>query len=116
MGTRDDYVEAIKSSFVTLGTKAAFTALVVEAPWMNLPIVRSIIQFIIEKILKIVATQGETAAFFLYIDTRVNDQANEFELASYANREAQTNGTKEQKDAAEKLLVEKFSNFVRLSS
>lgn len=116
MGSRDDYVDALKSSFVTLGTNAALTALSAEAPWLNLPIIRSIARFFVGRVLRIVADTGETAVFFLYIDIRVNKQAKDFEFAAYANHEAQLNGTKEQKIAAEKLLFEKFVAFASLKS
>jgi hypothetical protein len=106
----------MKSAFVSIGANAAFTAIAASAPWVRLPVIRHVTEYILKRIISFVVNSGETGAFFLYIDIRVNQQASEFEFAAHQNKRAQENGTQEQKDAAEKLLVEKFTNFVRLSS
>lgn len=116
MGKRDEYVAGLKGAFVTLGTKMAFTALLAEAPWLNLPIIRTIAKFLIEKVLTLVTNQTEMGVFFLYIDTRVNAQASAFETAAYVNREVQKNGTDLQKQAAEEELFRRFVAFAKLTN
>lgn len=114
--TRDEYVESLKSSFVTLGTNAAFVALAAQVPFLNFPVVNIITKMIIGRILRAVATETETAAFFMYIDMRVNAQAKDFELAALTNRKAQESGSAEEKANAEKELIQKFRDFVRITA
>lgn len=116
MGKRDDYVSAMKEAFVSIGANAAFTAIAASAPWVKAPIVNVVVKFILKRILSFVVNSGETAAFFLYIDTRVNAQASEFEIAAMKNREAQINGTPEQKQLAEEELFKRFVAFAKLTA
>jgi hypothetical protein len=116
MGKRDDYVSAMKDAFISVGTNAAFVAISGAAPWAKLPIINVVIKFILKRILSFVVNSGETSAFFLYIDTRVNAQATEFENAAMKNREAQLHGSEEEKRIAEANLINKFIAFARISS
>jgi hypothetical protein len=116
MGKRDDYVSAMKEAFISIGVNAAFTAISASAPWAKAPIINVVVKFILKRILSFVVNAGETSAFFLYIDTRVNSQATEFENAAMKNREAQLHGTEEEKRTAEANLINKFIAFARISS
>jgi hypothetical protein len=117
MSTRDEYVESMKSAFVTLATQSTlawFAVLTkgISETWFF----KKLITIIFEQIYKYIATQSELAIFFKYIDTRVGRQSIDFQNAAMINWATQQNGTKEQKLEAEKNLIFHFNRFARLNS
>lgn len=114
--TADDYVESIKSAFISLGTNAILAALAESVPFTNIPILRSIIRYLVSYALTLLAKDVEMEVFFIYTDFRTNGEAKDFEAAALANAKAQATGTPEEKLNAEKLLIDKFTAFARISS
>lgn len=119
MGSRDEYVDVIKSSFVSIGSKAVHSGLVTAFPsaaaLLANPFTRFVIDFFIKKLLNFLAKESEMAVFFKYIDMRVGVQAKEFEAAAYANHAAQLTGDKDAIKKAENDLWAKFEPFARLT-
>lgn len=116
MLNRDDYVNSIKSAFVTLGNKVVLGFLFAELPFLAVPVVRQITEYFINAILTKLVNHAEMQAFFLYIDVRTSQQGEEFEEAAYKNYLVQQNGTTAQKAAAEEELFEKFRVFAMLKT
>ena len=116
MGARDEYVEAIKSAFVTLAVKTVLAGAASYFPFLGSGFFAFLINAVARKFFTWFAMQTELQAFFLFIDTRVGQQGRDFEAAAYKNREAQLNGTKEQKQKAEAELWAAFKNLASLKS
>lgn len=116
---RKKYIEAIKRSFVTLGKKTLLAALAsipgvgVVFAWGPMPYLTGLA---IEWGLNKIANATDTGIYFLYVDFRVAAQSEDFTDAAMKNYEAQINGTKEQKDEAEKNLIETFDRFVKFNN
>lgn len=116
MSTRDEYVNSLKQSFITIGKDAVMRLLIQKIPFFSLPFFNPLAAMAVGWVVKQLAVGAETGAFFLYIDMRVSAQAKDFELAAYANRQAQLTGTPEEKARAAKVLKIAFAKFVRLTS
>lgn len=116
MGVRDDYVKAIKSAFVSIGQTLAMSYITAHVPPLGLPVIRQIISWCIGKILEIMVNSTELGVYFVYTDFRTNEQGLAFIDVALKNRETQLTGSDEEKRASEQLLMQKFSEFVRVSS
>ena len=64
----------------------------------------------------IIAEQAEMMIFFKYVDFRSDAQAKDFEAAMLNNHKAQIEGTNEEKNNAEKALMEALARLVNLKS
>ena len=119
MGSRDDYVSAIKAAYVSISTRLTLAWAVSFFPASWNPIVLKIVKMILEPLLKHIFTylpfQTELAAFFYYIDTRVGSQSQGFEAAAFENFRIQQTGTKQEKKDAEEKLWKAFEPFARLT-
>ena len=115
MSQHDEYVEILKSAFVTIATKLTVTwaALVFPAP--AFVFFCTIIEKYARELFIYMANQKELSIFFNYIDTRASDQGKAFETAARDNWKAQQNGTEEQKQLAEEILWIRFRAFAVLS-
>lgn len=114
--TRDDYVNSIKSAFVLLGTKAVMTELVALTGFFAFPLIGPITNWVIEKILTIVATKAETQAFFLFIDMRVAEQGRDFESAAINFWKLKQGTDAQAIKEAENELIKKFVPLVKFAS
>ena len=114
--SRDDYVEIIKSSFVTFGVKILMAEAVSAVPFLAWPFFNPITKMAVEWAVTKLVTSGETAAFFLFIDMRVGKQAKGFEQAAIENAVAQLKGTAEEKKNAEQNLKIAFRDFIRITT
>ena len=114
--TRDEYVASIKSSFVTLGTKAAMGYLVTQMPFIAEPIMYKLVETLVYEMMTKVVNGGELAIFFQYTDFRVNQQGNAFVQAALKNHQAQLSGTEEEKQRAETELIDRFAEFASLTN
>jgi hypothetical protein len=114
--TRDEYVASIKSAFVLLGTKAVMTELVALTGFFGLPLISSITNWVISKVLTIVATKAETQIFFFFIDMRVADQGRDFEAAALNYWKIQQSGNEDARKEAEGELIKKFVPLVKFAS
>lgn len=117
--TRQKYVNSIKTSFVTLGKRtilAALAAIPGAGPvfaWGPIPYLSGLA---IDWGLTKIADGTDTGIYFLFVDFRVAHQSKDFTDAAMENYNAQMNGTKEEKNAAEKKLIEAFDTFVKLNN
>lgn len=115
MGTRDEYVKAIKTAYVSISVRltrawvaSLWAPLATGFPWL-------IIEAVARHYQNFLAGQTEMAAFFYYIDTRVGKQSQGFEAAAFENFRVQQTGTKEEKKRAEENLWKEFEPFARLA-
>lgn len=114
MGERDEYVASLKSAFVSLATKFTMAWAVSLSPLFANKFLSKIIELISNSLFRFLADQTELGAFFLYIDTRVGEQASAFNAAALHNWKVQQNGTKEEKVQSEADLFAKFKPFAML--
>lgn len=115
--TRDEYVEAIKSSFVTIATRLTLTWAASFSGGVLNAILGRIIEAIARNLFQWLATQSELKIFFAYIDTRVGVQSKDFEDAAFNYWKLKQNEKDPKKlKAAEIDLWNKFSTFARLTS
>lgn len=112
--TRAEYVILMRETFVTLGVRAVMSELVSRWSFFALPFFNPLTKLAVDWVVKFLAKNAETAAFFLYTDMRVGDQSNEFEKAAVKNFVVQRSGTPEEKRAAEADLVRAFTAFASL--
>ena len=120
MGTRDEYVASIKSTYVSITTRVALAAILSAIPLTWNPIVAKLIKIFVEPILRWLNSKSadaeEMLVFFKYIDTRVGNQANAFNEAALLNHKAQQSGSKEEKKAAEEKLWKLAKEFLVLTN
>lgn len=109
---RDQYVDALKQTAIDMGTKLVVQLLLKKIPGFFSPL----LTLVVGHILKLAIKHTEMGAFFLFIDTRVNKQGQDFAKRALANREVQINGTPEQKARAEKELMDSFRAFVMFTN
>lgn len=74
----EDFASYVKSSFVTYFTNLAWATLVGAAPWLNVPIVRDVVKFIIERSVTFLATKGGLVAFMINTGVFTRDQAKDY--------------------------------------
>jgi hypothetical protein len=113
--TRDEYVESIKSAFVTVGSKGVIGVLAAQVPFFGAGFGYKLADFIIKFVLEKVVALAEMQVFFMYIDMRTAAQAEEFIKAANENRKAQESGTPEEKKNAESNLINKFRDFAKFT-
>lgn len=121
MSPRDEYVELLKSTALSLGKEQVLKLLAAELPiGLTTGFVGSLLNpifgFLVGKVLEIAIRETEIGAFFLYIDLRTSAQGREFEKVARRNQAAQQSGTPAEKAAAEKELVSAFKAFVKLTN
>lgn len=114
--TRDEYVRAVKSAFVTAGNKAAMTFFVATFPILANPILNKIVSYFVGLVVEGIVVGAETQAFFQFIDFRVSAQGMELINAATKNKEAQEKGTPDEKAIAEKELIDSFRRFAKLAN
>ena len=90
--------------------------LISKAPFLALPVVNPILGLIVGEILSIAIKESAIGIYFAYTDMRVGKQGQDFEAAALRNQAAQASGTKEEKAAAEKALIDSLRAFGRINS
>lgn len=115
MSSRKEYIEAVKSSFISLAKKQVMAQIFVALPFMSWGPLAPLAGMLVDWVLRKAVEGAETGIFFAYVDFRVAAQNKDFTEAAIANHRAQLNGTQEDKDAAEKKLVEAFDRFIKLN-
>jgi putative Mn2+ efflux pump MntP len=119
--SRDEYVELLKSTALSLGKREIMPLLLSQLPKALTTgflgaVLSPVLGFIVGKVLEIAIRETEIGAFFLYIDLRTSAQGRDFEKTMQANLDAQKNGTPDQKAKAEKELKDAFKAFVKLTN
>ena len=114
--TRDEYVASLKSAFILLGVKAVKTQLLALTGFFGLPLVSGLVDWALQKMLTILATQAETQVFFFFIDMRVAEQGRDFEAAALNYWRLQQSGNEEMRKEAEVELIKKFVPLAKFAS
>lgn len=114
--THQEEVDALKGAFKNMGVQVVMAYLTTVGPWVQFPVVKQIVQWIVGFVLSAAIDKTELGLFFLYIDVRSSTQGKEFAAAALRNREAQQNGTPEERAKAEADLIQYFRALVRLSN
>lgn len=112
---RQEYIDAVKSSFVSLAKKQVILALVKQFAFLAWGPAAPLLSILVEKILTIAVNSTETGIFFMYVDFRVSQQSRDFSKAALENYQIQISGTQEEKNEAEKKLIKTFDDFVKFS-
>jgi hypothetical protein len=113
--TREEYIESIKTAFVTISSKAVFSQLVAFSSAFSLPVIGPISFWIIQKVLTVAAIKSETQAFFYYVDIRTDEQASDFVQAAedyWRNKD----GDPDKESASEAILLARFRDLAKFSS
>lgn len=113
--THQEYIDSIKASALEIGKDAVINYIAKKAPFFLVPILNPITNLIVSKILSILITETEFAAFFLYIDTRTSHQGEVFAQMAYKNSKAQKEGSEEEKKIALENLENAFRNLVKFT-
>lgn len=112
---RKKYIEAVKAAFFSIAKKNLVNYLMSFGPFMAWGPIPLLISMFAERILSKAFEGAETIIFFKFVDFRVAIQNEKFTAAAIRNYEAQQNGTKEEKDEAEKELIKAHDDFVKLN-
>lgn len=107
--TTEDLVKVSKNYFLKVFTTAAKTAVFTYVPFLRLPFFKTVTDKAIDWLFEKTADGAETAAFFIYVDFRVDAQGKTYVLAAH---EANTLQTEE----ARKKADEAFKKFVHFNS
>ncbi len=114
MTTHAGYVESLKHSAVSVGTKLLVKEVAARLPFLFVPILNPLTTMVLERLVRLLVLQTEFAVFFKYIDMRVDAQGRDFSRAALNNYHTQREGTPEQKKEAEERLIKAFTAFVVL--
>lgn len=112
--TRQQYIDAVKAASLKILKDNILQIILTHASWAMVPPLGFIVTAIVNKLCEKLVDRAEMIAFFKYVDFRVDAQGRSLEQAMVNNLYMQTHGTKEQKDEAEKILIEKFRAFAIL--
>lgn len=112
---QQQYVDILKDSFVTAGKHLIMEYLLKKSMFWSLPIVNPIAGFVIGMILEIGIKKTELGAFFWFMDMRTSAQGREFTKAAFNNAKIQKSGTKEEKERAEKELIDKARPLIKFT-
>jgi hypothetical protein len=121
VSSRDEYVELLKSTVLSLGKKQILPLLLAQLPagmttgFVGM-LLNPIFGFLVGKVLEIAIRETEIGAFFLYIDLRTSAQGREFEEVMRKNLEAQKGSDPVAKEKAEKELIVAFKAFAKLTN
>lgn len=113
------YVEKVaRDSFLTglikLGTSDVIKYLALKVPFFTLSIPAGIAKIVVEQILTIVVKNTSLGIYFLRVDLSVGKQAKDFERAAKENEKAQLSGDKKAIEKAERELVERARDLIKL--
>ena len=114
--THDEYVEILKDNLRKRAVKQAFDFIISKVTFLAWGPLGPLLNFVLGKVIDVFIDQTELATYLLYTDFRVSRQSNNYSDALIANHEAQKNGTPEEKQIAEKNLIDAFRNFVKLTN
>lgn len=89
--------------------------LTIRYPFLKIPLLGSIMQFFVEKILNILISFPEFWAYSLSVLITVKHQESAFNDAVNANTQALLTGTDEEKKKAQQNLIDAARNFIRIT-
>ncbi len=109
-----EYIEVAKSLGIKVIEKSIVGGVVKAIPFFSLGLPNILLLKLASWLAGIIAEQVEMGIFFKYVDYRTDAQAKDFEAAMISNHKAQLMGTKEEKDNAEKILMDSLRSLVSL--
>lgn len=109
-----EYIEVAKSLGIKVIEKSIVGGVVKAIPFFALGLPNTLLLKFAAWLAGVIAEQVEMGIFFKYVDFRTDAQAKDFELAMVNNHKAKLTGTKEEKDHAEKVLMDSLSRLVSL--
>jgi hypothetical protein len=117
MSTTNTTVRIIESiihvSFVDVGAKAATAAAISAVPFLGLPVIKQVFEFIVTKFCEFVSKHSQTAAADAIIQAQTDAQADRYKEALKELDEAQLSGDPNAKSDAKKKYAEKMRDLVR---
>jgi len=121
MSSRDEYVELLKSTALSMGKDAVLKILLAQLPAKMVTgfwgaMINPILGLLVQRTLEIAIRETAIGAFFLYIDMRTSAQGRDFEKAAAHNVLVQLTGTEEEKARAEKELINRFRSLIKLTN
>jgi hypothetical protein len=114
--SHEEYVKTLKDAAARLAVDVLIREVSKRLPFLFVPVLNPIVTFLLKKVVEILFTQTEFAVFFAYIDMRVDAQGRKFISAAKENRQAQINGTPEEKKLAEDKLISTFRDLAILGN
>lgn len=114
--TYDDYIAILRSHILDKASKKVFQLLVEKFAFMAAGPQAYIAQRIITWILKKAIYETEMQVFFKYIDIRTDYQGEKLYEAMERNQDIQINGTESEKRESEKILIDRFRDFIKLAN
>lgn len=89
--------------------------LFLEVPILNIPGIKQITLFMVEKTLRILITKTEIGLYMLTIPKKTYEQQKDFIQAIEQNMEIQAHGSEEEKAKAKQALIDRAVDFIRFS-
>lgn len=105
MGPTEKVLETLFDTLIKIGTEGAWAYLSVQVPFLNAPVLRTIVKWGLEKVITIVLKKTEVGAYFGIINFKTGHEAKEFEKVALEHLEAVKKGDV---DAIKKLEQEKI--------
>jgi len=112
----DDYVNLLKEELLQRLVKSSSTWLISQFAFLGWGPLGPLLNMVLTKFLGFLINESEMAAFFLYIDIRVDKQGQEFYDSLERKFIAQNGGDPDAIKEAEKDTIDKFRNLIILSN
>lgn len=114
--TNEEAVYLAKDQFIKASEAALKTALLASPlSFLETPPLNILTNKVIHWATTALAKDIELAVFFAYINFNVNQQGHDYIQAVYKNKQAQLNGSEDEKKIAIKNLEDSFSKLITLS-
>lgn len=109
----EDLVEQAKSSFQQWAVTIILSNLIIWQPWLGSPVIRQVLEMLLNLFLKILIDKGELGAFIINTKVLTSAQASEYRNAIADVIKAKTD---EESEKAERIANEKFDNLIKFNS
>lgn len=113
-GPWDKALMFVAENLVKLGTEGVMSYLSVQLPFVNLPVVKQLVKFFVQKILDIAVMQTEMGAYMAIIDIKTSAEGNKYEKAGLELEEAKKKGDPDEVAKLEKEKMDAFRKLVRI--
>lgn len=86
-----------------------------HVPFLRLPVIREIAEWLVGKIIEILVNKTELGLFFIYVDSITDEQRRKLNEAATKNKEAQASGSEDDRRLAEAELIAAARNLLRFN-
>lgn len=107
-------LEKFFDTLAEMGTEGVMAYLSVQAPFVNLPVIKQIIKAIIGKILKLAMHQTELGTYFLVVDIATAKEAKDFEKVALELETAKTKGDADEIKRLEQSKIDAARKLIRI--